>query len=209
MSFLQGSDSHTFIGRTRAASQEPGLGAGVRQGRGRTVGPLRPAPARPIRPAPPRRPSAPPLLPSWPFRLTQQCSRAGRARTMERTAAGKELALVRGPGVPGPYIPGNPRVQKLQAPNCPLGLSPQIRLLGTAWGVPTSGLWAPDPVKWLVPFRGESLKASMGEIIDRLRATGHQSATPSFQRPERRVPAAPRDFPEPGQGREDETRAQA
>ena len=145
------------------------------------------------------------LLESPHFRLTQQCSRAGRAQTMERTAAGKELALVRGPGVPGSYIPGNPRVQKLQAPNRPLGLSPQIRLLGTAWGVPTSGLWAPDPVKWLVPFRGQSLKASMGEIIDRLRETGHQSATTSFQRPERRVPAAPRDFPEPGQGREDET----
>lgn len=128
---------------------------------------------------------------------------------MERTAAGKELALVRGPGVPGPYIPGDPRVQKLQAPNRPLGLSPQIRLLGTAWGVPTSGLWAPDPVKWLGSFSGESLNASTGEIIFRLRETGHWEVPKVAPHPSKDQrgghPRRRGDFPEPGPGREDET----
>lgn len=52
---------------------------------------------------------------------------------MERTTS-KELALVRGPGVPGPHIPGDPQVQKLQVPDRPLDpLSPQIGPFGTAW----------------------------------------------------------------------------
>lgn len=62
---------------------------------------------------------------------------------------------------------------------------------------------APDP-GMAGSFSWESLKASMGEIIDRLsRLT--RGASPSFQGPERGgYLGGARDFPEPGPGREDE-----
>lgn len=151
--------------------------------------------------APPSRPNAQPLPATRrPFRLTQPRRRSGTVADHgadsgqgARPGKGSWGSGVSHPWrLPGPETPGS----------CPPGpLLPSNQTLRILSGLHTSVLWAPDPVKWLVPPRdggGRGVSSlSTGGTRDRLCKTGPWDIPKShpFQGPGRRVPMAPRGLP--------------
>lgn len=122
---------HTHLEGNRGLTRGSGWVLGSRWGHPRAVGPP-PLPA-----PPPRGPAAPPRGPQVPRRCPPPAAlpphsaalRSGRARAMLRTA-GKELALVRGPGAPGPPFLATPDAGSRS--RCPGPYLPATRTLGLA-----------------------------------------------------------------------------
>lgn len=145
-----------------------GWALGSSWGQPRATGPAPPLHRR-VAPPCPAGPSAQPLPDAHqPFRLTQPRRGVGRPQVMDRTA-GKELALVRGPGVSDPTSLATLRSRNARS----LLFGPYFpanRTLPTRPGVPTLGLPAPAPAQWLVPLK--ALSSSTGGDRDRLREAG-------------------------------------
>lgn len=143
-------DTH-LSGELGPLPQGPGLGAGVWQGQPRAVGPPRPAPALPGRPAPPARLPATAPRPALPPHSAARQSGTGADHGADDEQGARPGKGTWGPRTPHPWRPSSPETP---GPRPPLGSSlPSNRTLRNSLGVPTSGLPAPDPVKWLAPFR--------------------------------------------------------